>query len=69
MPIHLEDRKLVKRLLAGDEQAFSSFYDENFFRLYRFALTRLSGDSEAATEVAQATLSRALRPDLSQRER
>ena len=61
MPIHLEDRKLVKRLLTGDEQAFSRFYDENFFRLYRFALTRLSGDSEAATEVAQLTLSRALR--------
>ncbi len=61
MPIHLEDRKLVKRLLAGDEQAFDRFFEDNFSRLYRFALARLSGDGETASEVAQAALSKALR--------
>ena len=61
MPIHLDDRKLVKRLLAGDEQAFDRFFEENFSRLYRFAMARLSGDSEVASEVAQAALSRAWR--------
>ena len=61
MPIHLDDRKLVKRLLAGDEQAFDRFFEDNFSRLYRFAMARLSGDSEVASEVAQAALSRALR--------
>lgn len=61
VPVHLQDRKLVKRLLGGDEQAFNRFFEDNYSRLYRFALVRLSGDGEAAGEVAQATLSRALR--------
>jgi RNA polymerase sigma-70 factor (ECF subfamily) len=59
--IYLDDRKLVKRLLAGDEQAFSQFFDENFSRLYRFALARLSRDEDVAGEIVQAALSRALR--------
>ena len=61
MAIYLDDRKLVKRLLAGDEQAFSQFFDENFSRLYRFALARLSRDEDVAGEIVQAALSRALR--------
>ena len=60
MPIYLDDRNLVKRLLAGDEQAFSQFFDENFGRLYRFALARISHEEEAAREIVQAALSRAL---------
>jgi RNA polymerase sigma-70 factor (ECF subfamily) len=60
MPIHLEDRQLVKRVLAGDESAFNRFFDENFGRLYRFVLPRLSNDPQVATEVVQAALSRAL---------
>ena len=60
MPIHLEDRKLVKRLLAGDGQAFDRFFEENFARLYRFARVRMSGDDETACEVAQAALASAL---------
>ena len=61
MAIYLDDRKLVKRLLAGDEQAFSQFFDENFSRLYRFALARLSRDEDVTGEIVQAALSRALR--------
>ncbi len=61
MAVWFEDKKLVKQLLAGDERAFDQFFDENFARLYRFALTRLAGDSEAALEVAQITLSKAVR--------
>lgn len=61
LTIHLEDKKLARRLLAGDEQAFNRFFDENYSRLYRFALVRLSGDGEVACEVAQAALSRAMR--------
>ncbi|MCH7829061.1 MAG: sigma-70 family RNA polymerase sigma factor [Proteobacteria bacterium] len=61
MAVYLEDRKLVKRLLAGDERAFDRFFSENFARLYRFALVRLSDDPDAAREVAQITLTRALR--------
>ena len=61
MAIYLDDKKLVKQLLGGDERAFDRFFEENFGRLYRFALTRLSDDPEAAREVAQVTLTRALR--------
>jgi RNA polymerase sigma-70 factor (ECF subfamily) len=60
LPIYLEDKRLVKRLLAGDEQAFNRFFDENFSRLYRFVLVRVSGEREAAAEITQAALSRAL---------
>ncbi len=60
MPIYLEDKTLVKRLLAGDEQAFSQFFDDNFSRLYRFALTRLSNDPESTREIVQSVLTKSL---------
>ncbi len=61
MAVYLEDKKLVKQLLAGDERAFEKFFDENFARLFRFALCRLSDDPDAAREIAQLTLTRAIR--------
>lgn len=61
MLIHFDDKKLVKQLLGGDEQAFAQFFDENFARLYRFALPRLGNDTEAAREVAQIALCKAAR--------
>ena len=61
MPIYFEDKKLVKRLLAGDERAFSQFFEENFSRLYRFALARLSDDPETTREVVQMAMTKALR--------
>lgn len=61
MAVWIEDKKLVKQLLAGNERAFDQFFDENFARLYRFALVRLADDPDAAKEVAQITLSKAVR--------
>jgi RNA polymerase sigma-70 factor (ECF subfamily) len=61
VPVHLDDKRLVKRLLAGDERAFNRFFDENYSRLYRFVLARVAQDEEAAAEVAQSALSNALR--------
>lgn len=61
MVIYLDDKKLVKQLLAGNERAFDRFFDDNFARLYRFALVRLSDDPDAAREVAQIALSKAVR--------
>ena len=61
MAVYLQDKKLVKQLLAGNERAFDQFFDENFARLYRFALMRLADDPDAAREVAQLTLTKALR--------
>ena len=61
MTVYFQDKKLVKQLLNGDARAFDQFFDENFSRLYRFALTRLSDDPDAAREVAQISLTRAVR--------
>ncbi|MGI9233901.1 MAG: RNA polymerase sigma factor [Woeseiaceae bacterium] len=61
MTVYFEDKKLVKQLLAGKQRAFDQFFDENFARLYRFALTRLSDDPDAAREVAQISLTKAVR--------
>jgi len=61
MPVYLDDKRLVKQLLAGDQRAFDRFFEENFARLYRFAMVRLSDDPEGAREVVQTTLTRAVR--------
>jgi len=54
------DVDLARRLQAGEESAFDSFFAEYFPRVYRFARTRLGGDDDAAEEVAQTTLIKAL---------
>jgi RNA polymerase sigma-70 factor (ECF subfamily) len=61
VPIYLDDKQLVKQLLAGDERAFSRFFEENFSRLYRFALARLPDDPESTREVVQSAMTKALR--------
>lgn len=55
------DPVLIRRMLAGDEQAFRMFFDSYFPRIYRFALPRLGGSTESAREVVQSTLSKAMR--------
>ncbi len=61
MAVYLEDKKLVKQLLGGDQRIFDRFFEENFARLYRFALMRLPNDAEGAREVVQITLTKAVR--------
>ncbi|HEY5808595.1 MAG TPA: RNA polymerase sigma factor [Povalibacter sp.] len=56
-----DERELVRRMLAGEERAFSAFFDGYFPRVYRFALPRLGGDADASKEVVQATLVKAIR--------
>lgn len=55
------DRELIRRMLAGDEHAYESFFNAYFPRVYRFALPRLNGDVEATRDVVQATLAKAMR--------
>ena len=45
MPVFMDDKRLAKRLLAGDARAFDQFFDDNFARLYRFAMARLSDEA------------------------
>src|SRR5262245_15971914 len=47
-------------MLAGEEAAFDRFFADHFARLYRFALPRLDHDGDAAEEVVQTTLCKAI---------
>jgi RNA polymerase sigma-70 factor (ECF subfamily) len=58
-PVHV-DRALARQILGGDEQAFRGLFDAFFPRLYRFALVRLRGDHDAASEVVQQTFVKAI---------
>jgi len=61
MLLYLEDKQLVKKMLAGDQRAFDRFFEENFQRLYRFALARVSDDPEGCREVVSSALEKAIR--------
>jgi len=61
VPIHLQDRQLVKRLRKGDERAFTAFFNDYFPRLYRFAQTNMQADRDAIREVVQGALIKAVR--------
>lgn len=55
------EQELIARMLAGDERAFATFFDSHFPRVYRFALPRLNRDADAARDVVQATMTKAMR--------
>lgn len=57
-PAHA-DKELAARILAGDEVAFRRLFDEQFPKLYRFAMLRLGGNRDDACEVVQQTYCRA----------
>jgi len=59
-PNEHDDTRLVRRLLNREEAAYEEFFDAMYPALYRFALARLDGRREAAEDVAQATLYRAI---------
>jgi len=61
MAIYLDDKRLAKQLLDGDKQAFDIFFDDNFARLYRFAIARMPDDPQSARDVVQVALTKALR--------
>jgi RNA polymerase sigma-70 factor (ECF subfamily) len=54
------DLALARRLIAGDQSAFEQFFADYFPRVYRFARVRLEGRDDAAEEVVQTTLIKAL---------
>lgn len=55
------DQTLIAAMLEGNEAAFRVFFETYFPRVHRFALLRLHGDVEAAKEVVQSTLIKAVR--------
>ncbi len=54
------DLATARKILGGDQAAFRQLFDQYFPRLYRFALSRLNGDADAAGEVVQQTFCRAV---------
>jgi len=56
-----DDRELVAAMLAGDERAFTVFFETYFPRVYRFALPRLNGNVDVTKDVVQTTLIKAMR--------
>jgi RNA polymerase sigma-70 factor (ECF subfamily) len=56
-----DDTRLVREMLAGDERAFTAFFETYFPRVFRFALPRLARNEDAAKDVVQATLIKAMR--------
>lgn len=56
-----EDRRLVRRLVRGDERAFDAFVSEYYPRLFRFAYTRVGRDTNAADDVVQSTFASVIR--------
>jgi RNA polymerase sigma-70 factor, ECF subfamily len=59
-PLHNSDLAIAARILRGDERAFRDLFDRFFPRLYRFALVRLDGDHDLASEVVQQTICKGL---------
>lgn len=55
------DREIVRAMCAGDEQAFDRFFRDYSPRIYRFVLPRVRRDEQAAEEVCQEVLGRAMR--------
>jgi len=47
-------------MLGGDESAFEEFFDTAYPILYRFSLVRLDFDRDAAADVAQAAICKAI---------
>ncbi len=52
---------LTRRMAAGDEQAYRTFYDAFFNRLSRYLLVIAVGDEDAAREALQSALVRVVR--------
>ena len=55
-----DDKRLVERMLAGEQRAFDDFFHRYFDRLYRFSLARVNQDESMAEDVVQQTLCRAM---------
>ena len=56
-----DDREMVAAMLAGDERAFTTFFETYFPRVYRFALPRMNRNADATKDVVQGTLIKAMR--------
>lgn len=59
-PGDLNEKDLVRRMQSGDEAAFEHFTRHHVPALYRFAIARLRGDRQLASDIVQTTLCKVL---------
>lgn len=55
-----DERDLVRRMLSGDEDAYDYFSRHHIPPLFRFAIARLGGNTQLASDIVQTTLCKAL---------
>lgn len=56
----MADMHLVERMLAGEDKAFEDFFERHFPGLYRFTLVRVGHNEDAAEDIVQSTLLKAV---------
>ena len=56
----LDDVRLARRVGAGDDAAFRQLFDDNYDRMYRFALSRLANDHSTTEDIVQQSFTNAL---------
>jgi RNA polymerase sigma-70 factor (ECF subfamily) len=56
----MDERALVRGMLAGNERAFEEFSDAYIPALYRFASSRLNHDRELTCDIVQTTMVKAI---------
>jgi RNA polymerase sigma-70 factor, ECF subfamily len=59
--VFAQDLDLARRVAAGDREAFDAFFGETFPRLYRFVLHRVQRNEDAAQDICQQVMERAIR--------
>ncbi|MEP7311270.1 MAG: RNA polymerase sigma factor [Pseudomonadota bacterium] len=57
----MSDQELVRAMCAGDQRAFDQFFRDYSPRLYRFVLPRVRRSEQAAEDVCQEVLGKAMR--------
>jgi RNA polymerase sigma-70 factor, ECF subfamily len=58
---HPQDLQLARRIGSGDRGAFDALFQQVFPRLYRFVLLRVQRNEDAAQDLCQQTLEKAMR--------
>lgn len=58
--MHTEDRQLAEKVVARDQVAAATFFDNYFARLYRFVASRVESDA-ACEDIVQEVMIKAIR--------
>jgi RNA polymerase sigma-70 factor, ECF subfamily len=61
MSMHPGDHDLGRRLAKGERDAFEHFFAQYFPRVYRFVLSRVDNNRDAAQDLCQQVMERAVR--------